>query len=72
MQLEPAEVQCLRRIAQELHGELLPCASPVLQRLLSKGFVERQPRLHAPLEWSGAVYRITTAGERVLRQHSAQ
>lgn len=69
MHLEPAEVQCLRRIAQDLHGELLPCASRVLDRLVALGLVERRPRLYAPLELSGAVYRITASGERALRQH---
>lgn len=67
MQLDSAETHCLRRIAQEVHGELVPCADPVLQRLIALGLVERQPRLYTPLEWSGSVYRITSAGERALR-----
>lgn len=67
MELTAAEIGCLRRIAQNLHSELTPCADPVLHHLMVLGLIERRPRLYAPLEWSGSVYRITHAGERALR-----
>lgn len=67
MELTQAEIGCLRRIAQGIHSELSPCADPVLHHLTTLGLIERRPRLYAPLEWSGNVYRVTAAGEWALR-----
>lgn len=67
--LNKFELDCLRMIASELSGELLPCAYDVIQRLESLGLVERVPGVWLPLEMKRTGYRITAAGREVLHDH---
>lgn len=70
--LTAVELECLRKIGQGRQSGLGPCSYAVLQRLLSKGFVERAPSFHRYLfDWSRSDYRLTVAGKQMLQKNNA-
>lgn len=66
--LSARELDCLRKIAQGGHGVFQPCPEDVIKRLLVLRLVEYGPQLRVPLELSRKRYRLTHAGETLLRK----
>jgi len=66
--LDPAAIDCLRRIAQGQPYGSTPCAAQLLTRLESLQLIERAPRLWLPWELGRYGYRLTPLGETVLQR----
>lgn len=64
--LSDAEINCLRRIADEPSVATPPCHDDVLNRLLNLELVACEPTLWAPLEAMDVGYHLTASGKDLL------
>jgi hypothetical protein len=63
--LTDAELACLRRLARDPDAHQA-CSQLVLDELLVKGLVEKQPSLGLPVLPQRGGYHLTAAGRRAL------
>lgn len=63
-----AEIDCLRRIADEPSTAAPPCPDDMLKRLQDQGLIDFQPKLWAPLEAVDVRYHLTPSGEEFLKR----
>ncbi|WP_428606829.1 hypothetical protein [Sedimenticola sp.] len=69
-QIGDQALRCLKTIAAGNSRVLTPCLPEVLHHLEILGLIVSEPQRRLPLEMSRLLYRLTPAGERVLRQHA--
>lgn len=63
--LSEEELTCLRRLSGA-PGAQLPCTKALLEKLVRKGLVERQPRTSLPVQPQTSGYSLTPAGKQAL------
>lgn len=66
--LSNAEIDCLRRIADEPSTDAPPCPDDILKRLQDLGLVEYEPKLWTPLEAVDVRYHLTDTGRELLNR----
>lgn len=64
--LEAAEFDCLRKLAESTTDAIPDCAGNILAELESLGLIERVPGVWLPLEMKHTGYRLTGAGRATL------
>jgi len=67
-ELNEPELDCLKTIANNQSSVNTTCAEHTIHRLESLGLIEQAPRIWLPLEMMRMTYRLTPAGQAVLRQ----
>lgn len=70
--LKQHEMDCLKRIAAQPTGALIPCSYTILQHLLTLGLIEKQTPTSLPLEMSYPNYRITPQGSKLLQETNSE
>ncbi|HUT42008.1 MAG TPA: hypothetical protein VM011_11765 [Gammaproteobacteria bacterium] len=65
-ELNEHELECLRKIAKGKTELISPCATNILERLITAGLVERAPHIWLPAQVIRMSYRLTPAGEAAL------
>lgn len=66
MELDEAEMRCLKAISMGSSTVLLPCGVRVLRRLVDLGLVEYEPGRRLPLEMVQLACRLTPAGVSMI------
>lgn len=69
--LTGADIDCLRRIADEPSTTAPPCADDMLKRLRDQGLIAYEPKVWAPLEAVDVRYHLTASGEEFLNRFDA-